>query len=192
MLEIRWHGRAGQGVFTAGELLGEVAVEMGKFFQSFQDGAEERMGSPATSHVRISDVPIEIHSPILEPDMVIVTNPDLVGMIDFADGIQPSGTLIINTPEQPAVIRQRLGYYHGDLWCIDASRIAMEELRRDIPGRMMLGVMARATDVLDLDDMIQLMQKTLNGKVRPEVIEANVNSLRRAYAECVHGQVVME
>jgi len=128
MLEIRWHGRAGQGVVTAGELLGEAAMEMGKYFQSFPEYGAERMGAPIKSYTRISDDPIEVHAPILEPDIVIVVNPNLVGVVDLTEGLKPDGKIIINTRQTPEAIRQRLDYHGGDVWCIDASKIAMEEL----------------------------------------------------------------
>ncbi len=83
MTEIRWHGRGGQGVVTAGELLGEVAMEMGRYFQSFPEYGAERMGAPIKSYTRISEDPIEMHCPILEPDIVIVVNPNLIDVVDL-------------------------------------------------------------------------------------------------------------
>ncbi len=187
MVEIRWHGRAGQGVVTAGELLAESSLEAGKYFQAFPEYGSERMGAPIKSYTRISSEPIEIHAPILEPDVVVVVNPNLIGVVDLTEGLKPDGVLIVNTSESPAEIRKRLGFEGGQVWCLDASKIAMEEFRRDIPSTMMLGVIVKATGIVDLDTVIHLTRERLGGKLRPEVVEANIRAIRRAYEECVQG-----
>jgi len=119
MLEIRWHGRAGQGVVTASESLGEAAMHKGLYFQAFPEYGAERMGAPIKAYTRLSDEPIEVHAPILEPDMVIVVNPNLIGVVDITEGLKPDGAILINTPESPAEIRDRLGFHTGKVWCVD-------------------------------------------------------------------------
>ncbi len=187
MLEIRWHGRAGQGVVTASESLGEAAMHKGLYFQAFPEYGAERMGAPIKAYTRLSDEPIEVHAPILEPDMVIVVNPNLIGVVDLTEGLKPDGTLIMNTTQSPAEIRERLGFERGTVWCVDATGIAMAELRRDIPSTLLLGVVVRASDLIDLDSIIAATRESLGGKLRPEVVEANVRALQRAHAECVRG-----
>ncbi len=187
MLEIRWHGRAGQGVVTAGELLGESSMHAGLYFQAFPEYGAERMGAPIKSYTRLSNQEIEVHSPILEPDMVIVVNPNLIGIVDLTEGLKPDGTLIVNTSQPPEEIRKRLNFNGGTVWCLDATRIAMEELGRDIPSTLMLGVVAKASDIVDLDAIIEATRESLSGKLRPEVVEANVRAIQRAYEECVRG-----
>jgi len=187
MTEIRWHGRGGQGGVTAGGLMAEVAMEEGKFFQSFPEYGAERMGAPIKSYTRISDEPIEFHCPILEPEMIIVVNPNLVGAVNLTEGLDPDGTVIINTTDSPAVVRERLDLQGGKVWCIDASKIAREELKRDIPSTMMLAVVARATGIIDLDVAKTAVRQTLGERLRPQVVEANVRALQRAYDECVEG-----
>jgi len=183
MFEIRWHGRAGQGVVTAGELLGEAAMQMGKFFQSFPEYGAERMGAPIKSYTRISDEPIEIHAPILEPDVIVVVNPNLIGIVPLIEGLKADGRVILNTLDTPEDIAKRLGF-DGEVWTIDATKIAQEELRRDIPSTMMLAVVAKSTGVVDLDVVMELTRERLSGKLRPEVVEANIRSLERAGKEC--------
>jgi len=187
MTEIRWHGRAGQGVVTAGELLGEAVMEGGKFFQAFPEYGAERMGAPIKAYTRISDTPIELHCPILEPDIVIVVNPNLLGVVDLTEGLKREGIIIINTPQPPAEIRRRLSFDGGKVWCVDASKIATEEFKRDIPSTMMLGVIVRAAGVVHLDVLTHLTREKLSGKLRPEVVESNVRALQRAHKECVEG-----
>jgi pyruvate ferredoxin oxidoreductase gamma subunit len=188
MFEIRWHGRAGQGVVTAGELLGETAMHSGNYFQSFPEYGAERMGAPIKSYTRVSDEPIEVHAPILEPDMVIVVNSNLVGVVDLTEGLKPDGVIIFNTADSPAEIRKRLQFPTGSVWCVDASGIAMQELRRDIPSTMMISVVARAAKgLVSLQAAIEVTRESLGGRLRPEVVEANVRALQRAYDECVSG-----
>jgi len=187
LTEIRWHGRAGQGVVTAGELLAEAAMRAGKFFQAFPEYGAERMGAPIAAYTRISDEPIEIHAPILQPDVVIVVNPNLVGVVNLTEGLKPDGLLLINTPDTPGDVRTRVGLNSGQVWCLDASGIAMEELRRDIPSTMMISVFARATGAITLNEAIEATKHSLGERLRPEVVEANVRALRRAYDECVSG-----
>jgi pyruvate ferredoxin oxidoreductase gamma subunit len=187
MTEIRWHGRAGQGVVTAGELLAHAAMEEGKYFQAFPEYGSERMGAPVKSYTRISSEPIEYHCPILEPDVVIVVNPNLLGIVDLTEGLKPNGTIIINTTESPDVIRKQLNVQDATIWCVDAGKIAMEEIKRDIPSTMLLAVFAKATGLVQLDPIIHLTREELGGKLRPEVVEANLRALQRAYDECVQG-----
>jgi pyruvate ferredoxin oxidoreductase gamma subunit len=187
MLEIRWHGRAGQGVVTAAESLGEAAMHEDMYFQAFPEYGAERMGAPIKAYTRLSDEPIEIHAPILEPDVVVVANPNLIGVVELTEGLKPDGALIINTTQTPAEIRQRLGYQTGTVWCLDATGVAMAELRRDIPSTLLLGVVVRATSLVDMAAVIGATRASLGGKLRPEVVEANVRALERANAECVKG-----
>jgi len=187
MLEIRWHGRAGQGVVTAGESLGEAAMHEGLYFQAFPEYGAERMGAPIKAYTRLSDETIEVHAPILEPDMVVIVNPNLIGIVDLTEGLKPEGTLIVNTPQTPAEIRERLDYRTGTVWCIDATEIAMSELRRDIPSTVLLGVVVRASGLVDLEAVVEATRESLGGKLRPEIVEANVRAVERANKECVKG-----
>ncbi|OGO06940.1 MAG: pyruvate synthase [Chloroflexi bacterium RBG_13_56_8] len=187
MTEIRWHGRAGQGVVTAGELLAEVAMQEGRYFQAFPEYGAERMGAPIKSYTRISDDPIEFHCPILEPDMVVVVNPNLIGIEDLTEGLKPDGTLIVNTPETAAKIRQQLAFKGGRVWCVDASKIASEEFGRDIPSTTMLGVIARASGLVQLEHALEVTRESLGDRLRPEIVEANLRALQRAYDEAAEG-----
>ncbi len=187
MLEIRWHGRAGQGVVTAGELLGESTMEAGMFFQAFPEYGAERMGAPIKAYTRLSSEEIEIHSPILEPDMVIVVNPNLIGVVDITEGVKEEGTLIVNTSQSPEALRKRLGFQGGQVWCVDATRIAIEEFRRDIPSTLILGVVAKASELVDLEAIVETTRETLGGKLRPEIVDANVRAIERAFEECTQG-----
>ena len=187
MFELRWHGRAGQGVVTASELLGEAAMDMGMYIQAFPEYGSERMGAPIKCYTRISDEPIEIHAPILKPDAVIVVNPNLLGVVDLTEGLAEDGLIIFNTDATPAEIRVKLGFHGGRVVCVDATKIAMEEFRRDIPSTLILGAVARMTGAVEVDTVIEVTKHHLGSRLRPEVVEANVRSIQRAYNECVEG-----
>lgn len=187
LLEIRWHGRAGQGVVTAGELLAEAAMQEGKYFQAFPDYGPERMGAPVKSYTRISDQPIEIHSQIQHPDVVVVVNPNLIGVVNLTEGLADGGVVVINTPLSPAEIREKLGLIGRpvQVWTVDATRIGMETLRRDIPSTIMLGALVRATGIVQLETLIELVREKLGEKLQTHVVEANLAGLKRAYEEAV-------
>ena len=187
LTEVRWHGRGGQGAKTAGYVLAEAAAANGWQIQAFPEYGAERMGAPIKAYTRVSADPIEVHAPILEPDMVVVVNPNLLGVVDMTEGLKADGAIVFNTPDTPEVIRQKLGFYTGAVWCVDATKIAMSELRRDIPSTMLIAVIVRASGIVDLEAVVHLTRESLAGKLRPEVVEANVRALRRAYDECVQG-----
>ena len=186
-MEIRWHGRAGQGVVTAGELLAEAALEEGKYFQAFPDYGPERMGAPVKSYTRISSEPIEIHYQILTPEVVVVVNPNLLGVVDVTEGLPKDGVLIINTPDSPRDIRTKLDFAGGRVLTVDATSIAMEALGRDIPSTMMLGAIAKATGIVKLDSLMHLVREKLGAKLRSEIVEANITSLQRVYEDAQEG-----
>ena len=189
LTEIRWHGRAGQGVVTASELLAEAALKEGKFFQAFPEYGAERMGAPIRAYTRISDEPIEVHYQILSPEVVVVVNPNLLGPVDVTEGLASDGALIVNSTQTPSEIRTRLGLQGKKVrvFTVDATRIALETLGRDIPSTLMLGSIIRAVGLVDLDNTLHLVREKLGAKLRSEVVENNVQALRRAYEEVKEG-----
>lgn len=189
LTEIRWHGRAGQGVVTASELLAEAALKEDKFFQAFPEYGAERMGAPIRAYTRISDEPIEVHYQILNPEAVVVVNPNLLGAVDVTEGLVADGALIVNTTQGPGEIRARLGLQGKKVrvFTVDATRIALETLGRDIPSTLMLGSIIRAIGLVNLDNTLHLVREKLGAKLRPEVVENNVKALRRAYDEVKEG-----
>lgn len=189
LTEIRWHGRAGQGLVTAAKLLGETALGTGQYFQAFPDYGPERMGAPIRAYTRISPVPILIHSQIENPDVVLVLDPTLLGLVDVVEGIRDDGKLLINTGESAAAMRAKLGL--GDskvrVYTVDASRIAIDTLGREITNTPMLGAFARATGIFPLDSIIHDVRKNFGKKLRAEVVEANVKAVQIAYDSVQEG-----
>lgn len=189
LTEIRWHGRAGQGIVTAGELLAEAALKENMYFQAFPDYGPERMGAPIKSYTRISDEPIDVHYQILSPEVVVVVNPNVLSVVDVTEGLAEDGVVIVNSADPPEKIRQTLGLKgtKARVFTVDATGIALETLKRDIPATLMLGAVIRATGLVDLEKTVEVVQEKLGAKLRGEIVEANVTALRRAYETVKEG-----
>lgn len=185
LLEIRWHGRGGQGAKTGALLLGEAVVHTGRYMQAFPDYGPERMGAPMRAFNRVSDNPIVIHSGVDSPQVVVVLDATLLGRIDVTEGLPDDGILIVNTPEAPDKVRSKIRLIGRRLYTIDANRISAETIGRPIPNTPMLGALAKVTGVVEerqlLDDTREKLSKKFRNK--PEVIEGNIKAIERAFQE---------
>ncbi len=185
--EIRWHGRGGQGVVTAGKLLADTALGTGQYFQAFPDYGPERMGSPIRAYTRLSPEPIDLHCQIEAPDIVLVLDPTLLGTVDVAEGLKEGGVLLVNTSQTPAEVRQTLGFATGRVCTVNASQIAIDVLGRDITNTPMLGAFAQVTGLFSLDEIIEQTRHRFGKKLRAEIVEANVEAIKRAAEEVQEG-----
>ena len=186
LIEIRWHGRGGQGAKTAALLLADAALASGKYIQAFPEYGPERMGAPVTSFNRISSKPISLHSGVTDPDIVVVLDPTLMDSVDVTEGMPSDGTLLINIEKSPADVKSLFGIASGIRVCtVDASSISTETIGRDIPNTPMLGALVKATGILDFKEMVDDMKKKLEKKFKnkPEVIGGNLKAIERAYSE---------
>ncbi len=183
MTEIRWHGRGGQGCKTAAYLLAEAAMGGGKYIQAFPEYGPERMGAPVRAFVRISDRPIRLHAPVTSPNVVVVLDPTLIGKVDILEGVPEDGTVVINTTESPQEIAQRVGAQGRKVFTVPATQIALETIKRPIPNTVMLGALAKATGLMSVDSLKEQVKKQLGKKLRPEVLQGNLDAIDRAYQE---------
>lgn len=183
LVEIRWHGRGGQGVVTAAALLAEAALEQGKYFQSFPEFGPERMGAPIRAYNRVSSEPVNLHCGVTEPNVVAVLDSTLIGVVDVTEGLKDNGVVIVNTKESPAEVKKRLGLNVGRVFTVDASQIAQDEIGKRIPNTPMLGALLKATDILDLKNVLKHLKKSFSGKFSSQIVEGNVRALERAYKE---------
>ncbi len=186
MIEIRWHGRGGQGAVTAAKIIADSAVYGGQYVQAFPEFGAERAGAPVASFNRISSEPIYMHSQIEHPGIVLVLDPTLTESVNVLEGMPDDGTLIINTNKKPADIKKELGITGGiKVFTVDASTISKETIGRDIPNTPMLGALIRATNLLDFKEMLDDTKKKLEKKFKskPEVIAGNIKAIERAYNE---------
>jgi len=188
LTEIRWHGRGGQGVVTAGKLLAETALDTGQYFQAFPDYGPERMGAPIKAYTRLSSERIDLHCQIEEPDVVLVLDPTLLGTVPVTEGLQEDGLLLVNTSKSPAEIREITSFKTGKVFTVDASHIAIEEIGREITNTPMIGALARATGIFEVEDLIEQTRKRFTKlMMKQDIIDANVRAMRRAMEEVQEG-----
>ena len=184
-VEIRWHGRGGQGAKTASLLLAEAAFNTGKYIQGFPEYGPERMGAPITAYNRISDSKIRIHSNIYEPDYVVVVDESLIKDVDVTAGLKKDGAILVNTQKEPAEIKKQLKGFEGKVYTIDAMTISIDTLGRYFPNTPMLGAIVKVSGVMKEDEFITSMEESFKHKFasKPEVIEGNMKAIKRALQE---------
>ena len=185
LIEIRWHGRGGQGAKTASLLLADAAFNTGKYIQGFPEYGPERMGAPITAYNRISNQPITIHSNIYEPDYVVVVDDTLLESVDVTAGLKETGAVIINTTKDEAYLKKVLKGYAGNIYTIDARKVSMETLGKYFPNTPMLAAIVKVSKVMTDEELLNDMQGSFKHKFakKPEVIEGNMNALKMALNE---------
>ena len=185
LIEIRWHGRGGQGAKTASLLLADAAFNTGKYIQGFPEYGPERMGAPITAYNRISDKPIRIHSNIYEPDYVVVVDDSLLESVDVTAGLKEDGAIVINTTKDADYLKTALKGYKGKIFTIDARKVSKETLGRYFPNTPMLAAIVKVSKVMDEKDFLEDMQGSFKHKFakKPEVIEGNMKALEMALNE---------
>ncbi len=182
-IEIRWHGRGGQGAKTAALLLADVCFKTGAYVQGFPEYGPERMGAPITAFNRISDRQIRVHSNIYNPDMVVVVDETLLTSVDVTAGLSEDGAIIVNTGKSPSDIRGLLNGYSGKVYTVDARRISMDALGKYFPNSPMLAAAVAVSQVMDKDSFIREMRSSYEHKFarKPEVIDGNMKALTETF-----------
>ncbi len=185
MVEIRWHGRGGQGAKTACLLLADAAFSSGKYVQGFPEYGPERMGAPITAYNRISSSRCTVHSNIYNPDYVVVVDESLLQSVDVTSGLAQSGAVIINSSRSPEELRPMLRGYTGRVCTIDARRISEETLGKNYPNTPMLAAAVKVSGVVDPERFTQDMEASFRHKfaTKPQVIEGNMAALRKSMEE---------
>lgn len=185
LIEIRWHGRGGQGAKTASLLLADAAFNTGKYIQGFPEYGPERMGAPITAYNRISNQPITIHSNIYEPDYVVVVDDTLLESVDVTAGLKETGGVIINTTKDEAYLKKVLKGYAGAIYTIDARKVSMETLGKYFPNTPMLAAIVKVSGVMTDQELLDDMKGSFKHKFakKPEVIEPNMKALEIALQE---------
>ncbi len=182
IIEIRWHGRGGQGAKTASEVLAEAVIRDGKFIQSFPEYGPERMGAPVQAYNRLSDERIDIHSNVYNPDYVVVLDPTLLESGGVTDGLREDGALIVNTDLPPEKVKEKMGF-KGKVFGLDAYKIAREEIGRPMANTPCLGALIKATGITNLDNVKEALRRHLGSKLSEKVLDANIRAIERAYKE---------
>lgn len=185
MVEIRWHGRGGQGAKTAALMLADVAFQTGKYVQGFPEYGPERMGAPITAYNRICDDQIRVHSNIYDPDFVAVVDESLLETVDVTKGLKKNGAVVINTEKSKEEIMPYLNGYEGQVYLLDARKVSMETLGQYFPNSPMLAAIVKISGVMEEKTFMEEMRSSFAHKFasKPEMIEGNMRALEMAFAE---------
>ena len=185
LIEIRWHGRGGQGAKTASLLLADAAFNTGKYIQGFPEYGPERMGAPITAYNRISNTPITVHSNIYEPDYVVVVDDTLLESVNVTAGLKETGAIIINTTKDEEYLKKVLNGYNGKIFTIDARKVSMETLGKYFPNTPMLAAVVKVSEVMTEEEFLNDMIGSFKHKYakKPEVIEGNMKALELSLKE---------
>ena len=181
MLQIRIHGRGGQGVVTAAEMLSLAAFEQGRHAQAFPSFGSERTGAPVVAFCRIDDQEIRLREPIMAPDVLIVQDPTLLHQVDVFQGLKPNGYVLINTRrsyDELGLADNSQRFRHERLVTVPATDIALRLLGRPLPNAVLLGGFAALSGLITLEAVEHAIRHKFKGKVA----EANVAGAHEAYA----------
>ncbi|MFC1855650.1 2-oxoacid:acceptor oxidoreductase family protein [Thermodesulfobacteriota bacterium] len=181
VIEIRWHGRGGQGTVTAAKALAEAALVGGKYIQAFPDYGPERMGAPLRVYNRISPDEITIHCPVRKPNIVVVMDPSLIGAVDVLEGAKEDATVLVNTHHTPSDLKLDTG--GRDLYTVDATKISLDCIGRVMPNTPIMGALVKVTGIVTLDTLVNHIETAFKKKFSAEILEGNVKAIKRAYEE---------
>ncbi len=188
MIEIRWHGRGGQGTVTAAKVLADACLGGGRHVQAFPEYGPERAGAPLRAYNRISDHEIRMHCPVLHPKVVGIVDATLLDSINVAEGAQNDTVFVVNTAKDPADIRKRLKAKKSQkVFTVDATKIALDCIGRALPNSPMLGAINRATTIVKQDELVETVRKSFGKKFAQKIIDGNLEALKRGYEEVKEG-----
>jgi pyruvate ferredoxin oxidoreductase gamma subunit len=183
--EVRWHGRAQQGVVTAAKVLAETAMVDGRYVQAFPEFGPERMGAPVKAYNRISNDPIRMHCQVTEPKYVLIADPTLLEIVPVTEGTPDDAIFIVNTERSPADVRKDLGLADGvgNVFTLDADHISIETIGRVMPNTPMLGAFAKASGLIDLQPLMEGFKLNYSKKYSSKIIEGNQEAMKRGFEE---------
>lgn len=180
--EIRWHARAGQGAKSASQFLAEALLDAGKYSTSFPEYGAERSGAPMKAFNRIADVPIRIRSNVQSPDVVVLFDDTMLGNPDITAGIKDNTILIVNTSKSLEKVRE-VTKFKGKLGVVNATKVALDEIKRNIPSTVMVGSVVKLTDIVPLSTIKSKVENEFSGKFSEEVVKGNLNAVERGFQE---------
>jgi len=183
LTEIRWHGRGGQGAVTAAKMVAELALGQKQYFQAFPEYGPERSGAPIVAYTRVSNEPIQIYAGIEHPQIVVVLDPSLLGIVDVTKGAPADAIVLVNSEMSPAELRKHYHLEGFHYYTIAATRIAVETIRRAIPNTPMVGALTRITGLFPIDEVVAFLRADFGKKFPPKVVEGNINAITRSYEE---------
>lgn len=182
LIEVRWHGRGGQGAKTAAQFLAEAALDAGKFIQAFPEYGPERAGAPIRTYTRISAKPITLHCGVSNPEYVVVIDPTLATS-SAVEGLGDEGVLLVNTSESAEAIRKKTGFKKGKVATVDATQISIDTLGVPMPNMPMLGALLKVAPLVELDALYEKIKAKFLKKIGEEKTNANISGIKKAYEE---------
>ncbi|MGI6327874.1 MAG: 2-oxoacid:acceptor oxidoreductase family protein [Dethiobacteria bacterium] len=183
VMEIRWHARGGQGAVTAAKTLAEMSLTKDMYFQAFPEYGPERMGAPIQCFNRISKKKISTYCGITQPDIAVVVDSSLLGVVDITAGISNDGIIIVNSTEKPQTIRKKLNLNGQKLFVVDATHISLKSLGRFMPNIPMLGAVLKVTGLLEKEEAVDFLKESFGKKFPAKVVENNIKALEEAFGE---------
>ncbi len=188
MIEIRWHGRGGQGTVTAAKVLADACLSGGRHVQAFPEYGPERAGAPLRAYNRVSVSEIRMHCPVLHPKVVSIVDATLLDSINVADGAQDDTVFVVNTSKDPKEIREKLKARPGQkVFTVDATKIALDCFGRALPNSSMLGAINKAINIVPQNELLDAVRKSFGKKFAQKIIDGNLEATKRGYEEVKEG-----
>lgn len=187
-VEIRWHGRGGQGTVTAAKVLADACLSGGRHVQAFPEYGPERAGAPLRAYNRVSAKELRMHCPVLEPDIVSVVDATLLDSINIAEGAKPETIFVVNTTKDPKTVREKLKATKDQkVYTVDATKIALDCFGRALPNSPMLGAVCKITGLVTLEHLLDDVKKSFGKKFSQKIIDGNLEATKRGYEEVHEG-----
>jgi pyruvate ferredoxin oxidoreductase gamma subunit len=188
IVEIRWHGRGGQGTVTAAKVLADACLSGGRYVQAFPEYGPERAGAPFRAYNRVSSKELRMHCPVLRPQIVSVVDATLIDSINVTEGATKNAIFVVNSSKDPKEIRARLNAEpEQKVFTIDATKIAMECIGRGLPNASMLGAVCKVAGLVSLEHLLEEVGKSFGKKFSQKIIDGNIEATRRGYEEVREG-----
>lgn len=188
LVEIRWHGRGGQGTVTAAKVLADACISGGRYVQAFPEYGPERAGAPLRAYNRVSSKELRLHCPVVHPQVISVVDATLIDAINVGEGATDDAVFIVNTTTDPVDVRKKLGAKDSQkVYTVDATRIAIDEIGRALPNSPMLGTVCKVTGLVELEALLDDVKKSFGKKFSQKIIDGNVKAVTRGYKEISEG-----
>jgi len=187
-IEIRWHGRGGQGTVTAAKVFADACLSGGRYVQAFPEYGPERSGAPLRAYNRVSSKELRMHCPVIKPNIVAVVDATLLDAINVAEGSLDDTVFIVNSTKTPAEIREKIKARPSQkVFILDASKIAIDCFGRPMPNSPMVGALAKASGIVSLEQVLEDVKKSFGKKFSQKIIDGNLEAVKRGYEEVING-----
>ncbi|MDI6742874.1 MAG: 2-oxoacid:acceptor oxidoreductase family protein [Smithella sp.] len=183
-IEIRWHGRGGQGTVTAAKTFANACLHSGRYVQAFPEYGPERAGAPLQAYNRISPKKLLRHCPVSNPDIVAIVDASLIPLVNVCAGLCNEGLFLVNTENNHDAIKKRMNLKPKQkLYCIDATGIAQDCFGQPFPNSAMVGALGNISGLVSLDALLADVEKSFGKKFSTKVVNGNLEAVRRSWNE---------